>query len=81
MSLDSEVVPGYLNVKQAAAYLGYGVSTFREYARRGNLPRYGPKGNRFRRADLDAFMADPFAFSSPVQVRRRLRTGFTPVAI
>lgn len=75
-----DVQPAYFTFKQAAAYLGYGESTFREYVRTCSIPRCGPRGNRFRKADLDAFMENPFVFASPVRVRRP-RSGFTPVAI
>lgn len=71
---------GYLNTKQAAALLGYSVSTFRIYAMRGDIPRYGPKRNRFRKEDLDAFMEDPNIFRATRTTQRR-REGFTPVRI
>lgn len=71
---------GYMNTKQAAAHLGYSVSTFRSYAMRGDIPRYGPKLNRFRKEDLDAFMEDPNVFRYN-RITSRRREGFTPVRI
>ena len=71
---------GYMNTKQAAAYLGYSASTFREYALRGAIPRCGPRRNRFRKEDLDAFMEDPNVFRTNRTTQRR-RDGFTPVRI
>lgn len=72
---------GYLNAKQAAAYVGYGVSAFRKHAREAQLPRRGPKKNRYSKADLDAFMADPRVFRSPAKIAARPREGFTPVSV
>ncbi|ABM29792.1 helix-turn-helix transcriptional regulator [Nitratidesulfovibrio vulgaris] len=71
--------PGYLNLKQAAAYLGYAVSTFRAYASSWDIPRMGPRRNRFRKEDLDAWMANPAAFKRQREPRRR--TGFKPVEL
>ncbi|MDR3044033.1 MAG: helix-turn-helix domain-containing protein [Desulfovibrio sp.] len=74
--------PGYLNTKQAAAYLGYSVKRFSIYAREGSIPRRGPRLNRFRIVDLDAFMENPRVFVSQASTPRpRTREGFTPIRI
>ncbi len=78
-SSDANIQPAYLNLKQAAAYLGYAVSTFRAYASSWNIPRMGPRRNRFRKEDLDAWMANPAAFKRQREPRRR--TGFKPVEL
>jgi excisionase family DNA binding protein len=51
----------WLTLGQAAAYLGAAQSTVRKWADGGRLPTfYTPGGHRrFRRADLDAFLAGP----------------------
>jgi hypothetical protein len=53
---------GYLNKKQAAAYVGYSERTFSEYLRTYPLPTYGPAGTRYSVADLDDWMTDPESF-------------------
>lgn len=55
----------YLNQGEAASYCGYCRNTFRSYAEEYAIPAYGPKKNRFKANDLDAFMADPEAFYDP----------------
>ncbi len=80
--MSTEMPPGYLNTKQAAAYLGYSVKRFCLYAREGAIPRRGPRLNRFRIADLDAFMENPRVFTTvPATPRPRTRDGFTPIRI
>lgn len=78
-SSDSNIQPAYLNLKQAAAYLGYAVSTFRAYASSWNIPRMGPRRNRFRKEDLDAWMQNPAVFRR--QRLPRKRAGFKPVEL
>lgn len=75
-----EIQPGYMNLKQAAAYLGFAVSTFRAYASSWNIPRLGPKRNRFRKEDLDAWMQNPAVFHGGAPKKRK-RSGFTPVQL
>lgn len=53
----------YLNQKQAAAYCGFSVDHFRKDVLPSyELPKYGPKRNKYRIIDLDAFMAEPEVF-------------------
>ncbi|WCB45182.1 helix-turn-helix transcriptional regulator [Nitratidesulfovibrio vulgaris] len=79
-SSDANIQPAYLNLKQAAAYLGYAVSTFRAYASSWNIPRMGPRRNRFRKEDLDAWMQNPAVFHGG-STKKRKRSGFTPVQL
>lgn len=59
----SPVPRKYLNQKNAAAYCGYGVESFKEYVRQYNIPRRGPDGRKYSVGDLDRFMANPLAFA------------------
>jgi excisionase family DNA binding protein len=47
----------WLDVDQAAAYLGRSAGTLRNLVSEGRLPRHGPKGHRlrFRRSELDDY--------------------------
>src|SRR5574340_1123909 len=51
--------PDWLTLGQAARFLGVAQSTIRKWADQGRVPAfYTPGGHRrFRRADLDAFLA------------------------
>lgn len=51
-----------MNQIEAAEYCGYSVDTFRRHLRSYPLPKYGPKRNRFKAIDLDAWMEDPHKF-------------------
>jgi len=53
---------GFFNVKNAAFFTGYSESQFREFARKYQLPRYGPHRTRFKREDLEAWMEYPESF-------------------
>jgi excisionase family DNA binding protein len=57
----------WLTLGQAAAFLGAAQSTVRKWADAGRLPAfYTPGGHRrFRRADLEAFLAGPRGGSGP----------------
>jgi excisionase family DNA binding protein len=50
---------GWLDSKEAAAYLGISVPSLHNAVSDGRLQRHGEKGHglRFRRADLDAYVA------------------------
>jgi len=57
--LDHHLVParGFLNLKQAALYLGTTPGTLREWLRTKRLPNYKPgKELLFKRAELDQWM-------------------------
>ncbi len=53
----------YLNTKKAAAYCGYSHIYFARIMEDYQIPRYGPKRNRFKVSDLDDWMgkAENFA--------------------
>lgn len=56
--------PEFMGVRAAAAYLGYNPKHFSRVASWFDIPRHGPKRNRFKRSDLDAWMKTPSIFSS-----------------
>ncbi|MGH3024632.1 MAG: response regulator [Gaiellaceae bacterium] len=64
----------WLTLGQAAAYLGAAQSTVRKWADGGRLPTfYTPGGHRrFRRSDLEAFLAGPRPAPAAAGVRRRV---------
>ncbi|MDL2279803.1 DNA-binding protein [Desulfovibrio sp. OttesenSCG-928-G11] len=53
----------YLNTKKAATYCGYSHIYFARIMEDYEIPRYGPKRNRFKMSDLDDWMgrSDSFA--------------------
>lgn len=53
---------GYMSLKEAADYSGYSPKYFARLAAEHRIPKYGPKRNRFKRLDLDFFMANPSIF-------------------
>ena len=78
----ANVEQGYFNAKEAAVYLGYGYSTFIRKSEEFRIPRCGPKRNRYRKEDRDAFMANPLVFISGKPASSRRPTGgFRPVVI
>ncbi|MCL5406280.1 MAG: hypothetical protein M1398_06120, partial [Deltaproteobacteria bacterium] len=52
----------WLSAVSAAKYLDYSPRQFRDVAKRYEIPRHGPSGNRYDRAELDEFMRDPTCF-------------------
>lgn len=69
----------YLNIQDAAEYLGYSRGYFAQLVREYHIPRKGPGGKRFDVRDLEAFMDDPGVFMNQLQPPPR-RGAFTPVA-
>ncbi len=53
---------GYLSLKCAAYYCDYKPRYFGRLIREYQIPRYGPKRNKFSKADLDTFMQNPSAY-------------------
>ena len=47
---------------QAAEFCGYAQSYFSKLLRKYDIPKFGPKGNRFDRATLLKFMENPDGF-------------------
>lgn len=70
----------YLTLAEAAQYTGYSPDTLGQYFREGEVPRYGPKRNKFRKVDIDAYMENPQIFRSAQRVNRP-KQGFIPVVI
>lgn len=67
----------YFNIKKAASYCGYNAAYFGRIMEEYNLPKYGPKGNRLKATDLDAWMVNPMEFM--IVSDSDSRTGFTRV--
>lgn len=62
----------FFNIKQAAAYCGWSPRYFAKLLKAYDVPRCGPRKNRFSREVLDRFMENPEAFhASPRGGRRR----------
>lgn len=60
-----------LNSIQASAYLGLAVKTLESLRTRGGGPRfirYGRKAVRYRKSDLDAYMAERAVFSTSERI-------------
>lgn len=70
----------YKTMAEAAAYCRYSRRHFPRLVAEYNIPTYGPKGNRFREADLDVWMENPEAFKvHRVRLVRHRQGAFTPV--
>ena len=52
----------FFNGKEAAAYCGYSHDHFRHMATQYNIPRCGPRRNRYAQVDLDTWMRNPNSF-------------------
>ena len=63
----------WLTARQAAEYCGYSVKTFKKYVREYNIPRYGPKKNRYCTDDLDQFMKNPHAFTIQLDLETKIK--------
>jgi hypothetical protein len=62
----------FYNLAEAARYCGYKPSTWAKVIRDFDVPRHGPKHNRFAQSVLDAFMVSPDTFRREnVFTRRR----------
>jgi len=70
MSRPITVERQFYNQKEAAEYCGYCVVTFRQFAKSYEIPKCGPKRDRYRKEDLDDFMTDPASFHNPIRSRR-----------
>jgi predicted DNA-binding transcriptional regulator AlpA len=65
-----EIVPKVVRPKQAARYLGIGLSTFWKYVSQGKIPRgtkISPKCTVFKLKDLDKFLDE-------AEIAQKLRT-------
>lgn len=64
----------FLNLAAAAAYCGWAPRYFAKLLKEYDLPRFGPRKNRFATTVLDAFMSAPETFkSTPAPRARRSR--------
>lgn len=79
MPADFPVEGPFMRLKDAAAYCGYAPDTFDKLRRQFNIPKHGPKKNRFARSVLDKFMEEPemFKAAAPPAGRR----GYKPIMI
>lgn len=70
----------FFTFREAAEYCGYHPDTLARILReeRIELPRVGPRQNRYAKSVLDAFMASPSTFkAAPPAPRRRHATPVT----
>lgn len=63
----------FYNLKQAAEYCGMAGRTFQRYLRDFELPRSGPKRNKFSSSVLDLWMENPEQFRKQVKPQPRRR--------
>jgi len=65
----------FYSFRDAAAYCGYHPETLARILREEgiDLPRSGPRGNRYAKSVLDAFMASPDTFKAAVAPAHRRR--------
>lgn len=64
----------YVTKHNAAIYCGYNPDYFLKLMKKYDLPKYGPKYNRYKLVDLDEWMKDPSKYeiqSSPYAPRQR----------
>lgn len=78
MSRPLRVERHFFNQREAAEYCGYSTAKFRQFAKDYDIPKCGPNLNRYRKVDLDSFMACPGDFYNPLRVRK---AGFIPVEV
>ena len=77
----TDIQQRWLTFKQAAHYCGYhSVNHFRSIVKDYNIPRHGPRHNRFDRFELDEWMKNPDIFLSYNHLIKRKR-AFTPVKV
>lgn len=74
----------WMTSKQAATYTGYrSSSAFRRIAAKHQVPRHGPKRNRYDRLELDQWMRDPAIFiDGGLEANhsgRKAAAAFTPI--
>ena len=69
----------FFTTEKAAEYCGYRKSTFRDLMREFDIPRHGPRGTKFSRTVLDAFMANPKMFQRNAGCYRSRKPGLVTV--
>ena len=66
-----EVKGPYYNAKNAAEYVGYGYDHFRHLTSECQVPRCGPRKNRYAVSVLDSWMKDPNCFKIKTFTNRK----------
>lgn len=68
-----EIKGPFFTKAQAAEYCGYALTTWENKIQPlYDIPRHGPKRNRYARSILDAFMEHPEVFEKKAPPRRRV---------
>ena len=62
LSTHLEVEGPFYNAKQAAEFVGYGYDHFRHLVSEYDIPRHGPRNNRYAQSVLNTWMKDPNCF-------------------
>jgi hypothetical protein len=63
----------YLNLKDASTYCGYKPRTFSDIVKQYNIPKYGPRRNKFSVSDLDIWMQNTVIFmQNDTKLRRNM---------
>lgn len=64
----------FYNGKEAARYVGYSYDHFRHLASEYQIPRCGPRFNRYAQSTLDTWMSNPSCFKiSVLPTRKKLK--------
>jgi len=66
-----EITGPYFNGKEAAKYCGYSYDHFRHLASEYQIPRCGPRMNRYAQSILDTWMANPNCFKIKAFPKRK----------
>lgn len=64
----------FFDSQKAAEYCGYAPGTFERIVREYDIPKYGPRKNRFAKSVLDAWMRSPETFKKNCSLKPRRRT-------
>ena len=64
----------FFNSQKAAEYCGYAPGTFERILREYDIPKFGPRKNRFAKSVLDAWMGAPEAFQKNTSPKPRRHT-------
>lgn len=70
----AEIITGpFFSLTDAAKYCDYALGTFERILRDYDLPKYGPKKNRFAKSILDEWMVTPEVFKKNSRPKPRRR--------
>lgn len=70
--------PRWLKTVNAAAWCDYPVDTFRELAKEFQIPRHGPKLNRYDKEEIDQWMKDPLCFRNNTKPMVKSGASYKP---